>query len=227
MLETERYQRVLELYPPDRLQNVTALVIGAGAIGRQVLIALAACGIPRLHIVDPDVVEEINIPTQAYDETDVGQSKVSAAGHHAQALNNDLIVVGHVKRFERGLFEDMQDTNRLVLFCCVDSISAREFIFRHSLAHVELFVDGRITGQTIRVLVDDCPKAERYLKTVFPQEEAFAGRCTNRTNLNTAMAAAALMMEGFAQWLAGEEVDGDVILNLRTKEISVCLLGAR
>jgi molybdopterin/thiamine biosynthesis adenylyltransferase len=52
----ERDSRQRDLVPPDRLADCHALVIGVGAIGRQVALQLAALGMPRLTLVDPDDV---------------------------------------------------------------------------------------------------------------------------------------------------------------------------
>jgi molybdopterin/thiamine biosynthesis adenylyltransferase len=53
-------------------------VIGIGAIGRQVALQLAAIGVRRLQLVDFDRVDDTNITTQGYFETDIGRPKVQA-----------------------------------------------------------------------------------------------------------------------------------------------------
>ena len=46
-LNVNRFQRQEDLVPRDRLQDITATVIGVGAIGRQTALQLAAIGVPR------------------------------------------------------------------------------------------------------------------------------------------------------------------------------------
>ena len=55
--DQDRFQRQEDLVPRDRLADIKATVIGVGAIGRQVSLQLAAIGVPRLQIVDFDVVD--------------------------------------------------------------------------------------------------------------------------------------------------------------------------
>jgi molybdopterin/thiamine biosynthesis adenylyltransferase len=66
-----RLIRQQDLIPTDRLKNLTATVIGVGAIGRQVALQLAAIGVKSLHLIDFDVVDETNITTQGYAAEDV------------------------------------------------------------------------------------------------------------------------------------------------------------
>src|SRR5512142_932565 len=76
--EHDRYVRQQDLVPQDRLAGLTATVIGIGAIGRQVALQLAAIGVPRLQLLDFDVVDLTNVTTQGYFTAEVGQPKVSA-----------------------------------------------------------------------------------------------------------------------------------------------------
>jgi sulfur carrier protein ThiS adenylyltransferase len=74
----DRFVRQADLAPADRLAEVTATVIGVGAIGRQVALQLASIGVPRLQLIDFDTVDMTNITTQGYRRQDVGTPKVDA-----------------------------------------------------------------------------------------------------------------------------------------------------
>ena len=74
----DRFVRQRELVPAERMAELTATVIGIGAIGRQVALQLAAIGIRKLHLVDFDRVDATNITTQGYLRSDVGTLKVHA-----------------------------------------------------------------------------------------------------------------------------------------------------
>jgi len=73
-----RYERQADLVPGNRLNSLTATVIGVGAIGRQVALQLAAIGARKIQLVDFDTVEPTNITTQGYWARALGQHKVSA-----------------------------------------------------------------------------------------------------------------------------------------------------
>ena len=73
MTEQDRFSRQRDLVPMDRLSRVISTVIGVGAIGRQIALQLAAIGAPHIQLVDFDVVDRTNHPTQGYLADDVGQ----------------------------------------------------------------------------------------------------------------------------------------------------------
>ena len=77
--EPNRFQRQDDLVPHDRLADIKATVIGVGAIGRQTALMLAAIGVPRLQLVDFDIVDLTNVTTQGYCAGDIGMAKVLAA----------------------------------------------------------------------------------------------------------------------------------------------------
>ncbi len=59
------------------LAKCSILIIGVGGVGSQVAFSLAASGVGRLIVVDPDVVEKSNLNRQfLYDSDDVGRRKV-------------------------------------------------------------------------------------------------------------------------------------------------------
>jgi sulfur carrier protein ThiS adenylyltransferase len=62
----DRDVRQRSLVPPERLVACHAVVIGVGAIGRQVALQLAALGVPRLTLFDDDTVAVENLAPQGY-----------------------------------------------------------------------------------------------------------------------------------------------------------------
>ena len=73
-----RLIRQRDLVPEPQLNDVSATLIGVGAIGRQVAIQLASLGVRQLQLIDFDTVDESNITTQGYLLNDVNQLKVEA-----------------------------------------------------------------------------------------------------------------------------------------------------
>ena len=73
-----------------RLTAAHVLIIGAGGLGCTVIPTLAAAGVGRLTIIDPDRVELSNLHRQTlYTAADIGQPKALAAATRARALNPD------------------------------------------------------------------------------------------------------------------------------------------
>jgi adenylyltransferase/sulfurtransferase len=91
--ETSRYQRHLSLagFGPaaqERLKAGSVLVVGAGGLGCPALLYLAAAGVGRIVIVDPDTVDASNLQRQVlYTTADQGAGKAHAAARRLLALN--------------------------------------------------------------------------------------------------------------------------------------------
>ncbi len=82
-----------------RLRAARVCVVGAGGLGAPVLLYLAAAGVGRIGIVDPDVVELSNLQRQVIHATaDVGSPKVVSAAARVRALDPDVDVVTHCVR---------------------------------------------------------------------------------------------------------------------------------
>ena len=91
----DRFVRQQELVPQDRLTAIKATVIGVGAIGRQLAFQLAAIGVPRLQLVDFDIVDLTNVTTQGYLAADIGMPKVLATAAAIQQLDPAIAVEMH------------------------------------------------------------------------------------------------------------------------------------
>ena len=105
--ELDRYQRQLSLadFGPrgqERLRRGTVLVIGAGGLGCPALLYLAAAGVGRILVVDPDRVEISNLQRQVlFTEHDVGEFKAAAAARRLSELNSRIVIEPRVGRFTR------------------------------------------------------------------------------------------------------------------------------
>ncbi|HEX6985729.1 MAG TPA: ThiF family adenylyltransferase [Planctomycetaceae bacterium] len=211
----DRFARQEELAPRERLTGLTATVVGVGAVGRQAALQLACLGVPRLRLVDFDLVEPTNVTTQGYPAADVGRPKVVATADAVRAIDPAVEVDAIEDRYRPSL--ETGDA----LFCCVDSISARAAVWKGAGRGCRFWCDARMLGETVRVLAAaDGVGREGYSATLFPQAEAQAGRCTARGAIYPAAVAAGLMTHQFARWLRGLPVDPDVTLNLLAAELT-------
>jgi sulfur carrier protein ThiS adenylyltransferase len=212
----DRFVRQQELVPQDRLQNVKTTVIGVGAIGRQVALQLAAIGSPHIQLIDFDAVDLSNITTQGYLTDDIGQPKVQATAAAIERIDSGIVVETVFDRYRP------QQSIGEAVFCCVDSITAREAIWRSASRRCQFWSDGRMLAEVLRVLtVADPASREYYPKTLFAQAEAQSGRCTSRSTIYAAQIAAGLMLHQFTRWLRQMPLDHDLSLNLLASEWSV------
>src|SRR5438874_12255425 len=93
--------RQRQIVPPERLASCHAVVIGVGAIGRQVALQLAAVGIPLLLLYDHDAVAEENLAPQGYCPDQLGLAKVDATAADCRRVHAAVHVIPKVERFRR------------------------------------------------------------------------------------------------------------------------------
>ena len=217
----ERDVRQRSLVPPERLAACHALVVGVGAIGRQVALQLAALGTPRLTLFDHDTVGIENLAPQGYGCEDVGLSKVEATAAICRRCNPDIELTIFAERFRRSTARAL-DPRQWIVFACVDSIATRRLLWEAVHERVACFLDGRMSAEVVRVLAAGEPALDRYYPTtLFAVEEAFVGACTARSTIYAASIAAGLMVGQFTRWLRRLPVDPDMTLNLLASELTV------
>lgn len=214
----QRFVRQEGMIPTQKLLETRAAVIGVGAIGRQVALQLAALGVQHLLLVDFDQAEFSNVGSQGYlwEDAQLKRPKVTATRQLIRRIDphieTDVIIDRYRSRLDVGE----------VVFCCVDSISARSAIWRSLKHRVRFWADGRMLSETIRVLsVADEAGRQHYARTLFPQSEAQQGSCTSRSTIYAASIAAGLMVHQFTRWLRSLPVEPDTTVNLLAGEWTV------
>lgn len=84
----------------EKLKKSSVLCIGAGGLGSPSCLYLAAAGIGRIGIVDPDVVELSNLQRQIlHSQSSIGQSKLESGAARLQDINPHVKVDQHNTRF--------------------------------------------------------------------------------------------------------------------------------
>ncbi len=212
----DRFARQRGLVPTDRLAHTATTIIGVGAIGRQLALQLAAIGATDIQLIDFDVVDLTNVTTQGYTMEDVGLPKVLATACAIRRLDASIHITTIQDRYRA------KTVIGEALFCCVDSISARTAIWRSASRHCQFWTDGRMLGETIRILAATDPETfGRYAGTLFAPSDAHTGSCTSRSTIYAASIAAGLMIHQFTRWLRDVPVDFDTTINLLAGEFTV------
>ncbi|MCH5195861.1 MAG: HesA/MoeB/ThiF family protein [Oscillospiraceae bacterium] len=102
--QAERYSRHFVLKEigvkgQKKLLSSRVLVIGAGALGSNALMYLAAAGVGTLGVADYDSVDLSNLQRQVIHSTErLGMKKTASAEIALKALNPDVTVVQHSER---------------------------------------------------------------------------------------------------------------------------------
>ena len=104
--EEDRYSR-LKLIPwwdQERLKNATIMVVGAGAIGNELIKNLSLLGIGKILIFDMDSIESTNLTRSVlFRAKDVGRYKAEVAAERAKEINPDV----KTKAFVSNIIDDV------------------------------------------------------------------------------------------------------------------------
>src|SRR4051812_46100661 len=123
--EREATFKLIDWFDVERVHAANILVVGAGAIGNEVLKNLALLGVGNIYILDRDTVELSNLSRSIlYRAVDAGQPKALTAARALQEINPNVAARGKVGdlRFDVGLgvLRRMD-----VVVGCLDNIEAR------------------------------------------------------------------------------------------------------
>lgn len=141
----DRYTRIRQLgWDRDRLRNASALVVGAGALGNEVLKNLALLGWGHILVVDMDSIEDSNLARSIlFRQSDVGvQSfKAKVAAQRVREINVDvniLPLIGTVQEcIGLGVYRRLD-----VVFGCLDNQQARLDVSRACWRTMTPYIDA-------------------------------------------------------------------------------------
>ena len=160
-------QELITWWDQDRLRAANILVVGAGALGNELVKDLALLGVGRVEVIDLDLVERSNLARGVlFRESDEGAPKATVVAGAAAALNPEITVVGHVGDVTaRGL--GWFGTFDLVLGG-LDNREARVFVNQACRKLGIPWVDGAIEGLrgVARTFLPDGPCYECTLSEV-------------------------------------------------------------
>jgi adenylyltransferase/sulfurtransferase len=134
----------LSWWERDKVQSARVLVVGAGALGNEVLKNLALMGVGHLFIVDFDSVEAANLSRSVlFREGDSGRRKAEVAAARAKNLNPEVSIQylhGDVTtQLGLGVIRRMD-----VIVGCLDNREARLAVNRFCYWMNKPWVDGAI-----------------------------------------------------------------------------------
>lgn len=123
----DRYARhsFIDWFSQEALTEMKIVVIGAGAVGNEVIKNLALLGVGHVAVFDFDRIEQHNLTRSVlFRESDVGSWKADVAAARARELDPNIEVTAHVGDFWSNLsLRVLKGYN--VVFCCVDNFEAR------------------------------------------------------------------------------------------------------
>ena len=138
--------RLIPWWDQKKLQSARVLVIGAGALGNEILKNLALLGFEQMVVVDLDRVEESNLSrTILFNSSDVGAFKANVAAHSVKRLapqSRIRPIAGNILQdCGLGLFAWSD-----VVLAGLDNREARLWINRCAWKMNRPWIDGAIEG---------------------------------------------------------------------------------
>lgn len=216
------HQRQLDILDP-KLFRFPITLIGCGGIGSPTALLLAKVGCPCLTLMDPDTVEEHNLPNQLFRLTDVGNIQKK----ESRPLPKVIALMQLIEEFSEchitplcQTFDGKQKLSGIVI-SGVDTMAVRKVIWEKVKNNIEvpLYIDGRIGGETIEVFTIHpmhLKDIEFYEKWIFPDDKAAELPCTARAIMYTGFLIASFIVSQVAKWLRDESVSRRINFDLKT-----------
>jgi molybdopterin/thiamine biosynthesis adenylyltransferase len=142
----DRYQtlKLIPWWQQKKVANATVMVVGAGALGNEILKNLALVGIGRILIIDFDLVEAANLTRSIlFRAEDIGKMKAEVAAGRLKELNPDVkiaFICGDITTdIGLGVFRNMD-----VVLVGVDNFGARVFVNRACFSVGTPWINGGI-----------------------------------------------------------------------------------
>jgi molybdopterin/thiamine biosynthesis adenylyltransferase len=225
--ENDRYHRqnLISWWDQDRLADASVLVVGAGALGNELVKNLALIGIGHIVVIDMDTIENSNLARCVFFRTeDEGRFKAEVLAERAASLNPDvevLPIVGDVRlALGVGYFDDFD-----LVIGGLDNREARMYVNQACWKTSTPWVDGAIEGLMgiVRVFVPpetacyECTMSERDHElvaarrscTLLSRDEMLGGKVP--TTATTASVIAAIEVQEAVKLLHAERL-GDSVL---------------
>ncbi|BAM40047.1 uncharacterized protein TOT_020000314 [Theileria orientalis strain Shintoku] len=103
--ESAEYKKKKAKKSIDDVNRKSFLLIGAGALGCEYLRLLAEMKVPRVAVVDNDIVETSNLSRQSlFTQNDIGSSKAKTAVNNLKLLHDTGQYVGYDMSFTEGVY---------------------------------------------------------------------------------------------------------------------------
>jgi molybdopterin-synthase adenylyltransferase len=144
--DDDRYSRLrlISWWDQDKLKAAKVLVVGAGALGNEVLKNLALLGVGRIYAIDFDHIENSNLTRSVlFRARDKGRPKAEAAAEALHDINPDTrvtpLLANVITDIGLGLFRDVD-----VVIGCLDNREARLWVNRQCWKVGTPWIDGGI-----------------------------------------------------------------------------------
>lgn len=185
-LENSRYDSQIVVFGRNtfrKLQNASIFMIGAGAIGCEMLKNYAMLGVSTdgsgvITVSDNDNIEKSNLNRQfLFRDQDITKPKSTTAGEAAKRINPQLRVDAYLDKIgptTQGKYDDQFFKRCSVVVNALDNVEARVYVDRRCVATHRPLLESGTMGTKGHVQVILPYKTESYESQADPPETGFA-----------------------------------------------------
>lgn len=210
------HSRQIDIFNP-RLPMYPVTIIGCGGIGSPTAVILAKMGCKNMTLIDPDIIEEHNLPNQFFRKDDVNSRKVDALKNMLLDFSDCSVKV--IPDLFQGNFGG-GDLPRVVI-SGIDTMAARKNIWsaiRYNV-NVALYIDGRTGGEILQILTirpSQREDVELYERFLFSDKEVLPLPCGGRAIFYTGAIIGGLITAQFKKWRKKEKYVRYISYDLKT-----------
>lgn len=214
MLDISRHK---ELFNPYNF-NTPITIIGAGATGSWLALALAKLGLTNITVWDFDVVEEHNVANQAFGLNEIGMFKTKALESIISETTETVIKIKNQRFINQRLAG--------IVFLMVDSMEERKKIWENSIkmkVAVKLLIEPRMgldVGRIYNVEPINLTHIKKYEETYYDDDVAEISACgTSQTVISTALGIAAWCTRQLINWHNKVNLDNEILIDFMYNNI--------
>jgi molybdopterin/thiamine biosynthesis adenylyltransferase len=138
-------QELITWWEQDLLARARVMVVGAGALGNELVKNLVLLGVGHIDVVDMDAIETSNLSRcSLFRAADVGRPKVEVLAEAAAAMNPDCTISGHAMDIRRWPLGRLRGIDAVI--GGLDNREARLFVNQACRKLGIPWVDGAIEG---------------------------------------------------------------------------------
>ncbi|HMU63501.1 MAG: molybdopterin-synthase adenylyltransferase MoeB [Nitrosomonas sp.] len=160
----------IDINGQEKLSKSCVLIVGLGGLGCPAALYLAASGINKLIICDPDLVDLTNLQRQILHTTQsVGEAKTSSAERTLYQINPTIEIISLKKRITEDVLQEYISQVDAIIDAS-DNFITRNLISQMCYHHKKPLISGAVTGFNGQITVFDHRKQENpCYQCLFPE----------------------------------------------------------
>ena len=164
-----------EIFNPEEYTDKSVLIVGAGWIWSTTAYGLAQMWIQNITIVDYDKVEDHNVATQFYKESQAGTNKIEALKANIKEFTGVEITT------IEGKFTPEMCKGKDIIIMWVDNMATRKQIAESATRDTVRVIDCRMKREFFEIyMFIPMFEVDIYLTKRYPDEEADPTSCTEK-----------------------------------------------